>query len=298
MIERARRGHARAADAAARANDARSAPTPTARACARGRGATGVRASAAAASVVVLRPASSADLQARMLEGRTVTVERIYARLRRPGAPRRHASTTPGQEILRETGRFLWFFPPEVEVVAVKRILVAGDRQHLAAATTASAARSSSGSRRASCPTGAVVFDFGTGGLDLAYEVMRGYDALVLVDVSRQGGEPGTLYVMEAPEEEVEAGIEDGQVLNPHGMDPQTVLRFVKTLGALAGQGARRGLRAGGRRGDGHRAQRRGRASRRRRRRTSSSRRSTSCSPTPRTPSTEPCTSCRSPARS
>ena len=33
--------------------------------------------------------------------------------------------------------------------------------------------------------------DFGTGGLDLAYEVMRGYDALVLVDVSRQGGEPG-----------------------------------------------------------------------------------------------------------
>ena len=103
-------------------------------------------------------------------------------------------------------------------------------------ATTASAARSSSGSRRASCRAGTVVFDFGTGGLDLAYEVMRGYDALVLVDVSRQGGEPGTLYVMEALEEEVEAGIEDGQVLNPHGMDPQTVLRFVKTLGAWPGK--------------------------------------------------------------
>jgi len=81
-----------------------------------------------------------------------------------------------------------------------------------------------------------VVLDFGTGGLDLAYEVMRGYDALVLVDVSRQGGDPGTLYVMEVPEEEVEAGIEDGQVLNPHGMDPQTVLRFVKTLGAWPGK--------------------------------------------------------------
>jgi hydrogenase maturation protease len=85
-------------------------------------------------------------------------------------------------------------------------------------------------------PRGTVVFDFGTGGLDLAYEVMRGYDALVLVDVSRQGGDPGTLYVMEAREEEVEAGIEDGQVLNPHGMDPQTVLRFVKTLGAWPGK--------------------------------------------------------------
>jgi hydrogenase maturation protease len=85
-------------------------------------------------------------------------------------------------------------------------------------------------------PSEAAVFDFGTGGLDLAYEVMRGYDALILVDVSRQGGEPGTLYLMEPDEEEVEAGIEDGQVLNPHGMDPQTVLRFVKTLGAWPGR--------------------------------------------------------------
>jgi len=85
-------------------------------------------------------------------------------------------------------------------------------------------------------PKGAAVFDFGTGGLDLAYEVMRGYDALVLIDVSRQGGEPGTLYVMEAQKEDVEAGIEDGQMINPHAMDPQTVLRFVKTLGAWPGK--------------------------------------------------------------
>jgi len=85
-------------------------------------------------------------------------------------------------------------------------------------------------------PEGAAVFDFGTGGLDLAYEVMRGYDALVLIDVSRQGGEPGTLYVMEAQKEDVESGIEDGQLINPHAMDPQTVLRFVKTLGAWPGK--------------------------------------------------------------
>src|ERR1700745_66967 len=85
-------------------------------------------------------------------------------------------------------------------------------------------------------PEGVSVMDFGSGGLDLAYEVMRGYDALILVDISRQGGEPGTLYVMEAEEEDVDAGIEDGQVINPHGMDPQTVLRFVKTLGAWPGR--------------------------------------------------------------
>jgi len=85
-------------------------------------------------------------------------------------------------------------------------------------------------------PEGAIVLDFGTGGLDLAYEVMRGYDALVLVDVSRQGGEPGTLYVMEPDLEEIAPSIEDGDVINPHGMDPQTVLRFVRAVGGWSGK--------------------------------------------------------------
>ena len=85
-------------------------------------------------------------------------------------------------------------------------------------------------------PEGVAVFDFGSGGLDLAYEVMRGYDALVLIDVSRQGGEPGTLYVMEPNEEDLDAGIEEGEMISPHGMDPQTVLRFVKAVGGWPGK--------------------------------------------------------------
>lgn len=85
-------------------------------------------------------------------------------------------------------------------------------------------------------PPGVTVMDAGTGGLDLAYEVMRGYDALVILDVSTQGGEPGTLYVMEPDEQEVEGGIEDGTTINPHAMDPQTVLRFVKSIGAWPGR--------------------------------------------------------------
>jgi hydrogenase maturation protease len=83
---------------------------------------------------------------------------------------------------------------------------------------------------------GVSVMDAGTGGLDLAYEVMRGYDALVILDVSRQGGEPGTLYVMEPEEQLVQGSIEDGEAINPHGMDPQTVLRFVKSVGAWPGK--------------------------------------------------------------
>jgi hydrogenase maturation protease len=85
-------------------------------------------------------------------------------------------------------------------------------------------------------PDDVAVADFGTGGLDLAYEVMRGYDALVLVDISRQGGDPGTLYVMEVDPDSIEGGIDDGIQIDPHGMDPETVLRFVKTTNAWPGQ--------------------------------------------------------------
>ena len=85
-------------------------------------------------------------------------------------------------------------------------------------------------------PDGVTVMDFGTGGLDLAYEVMRGYDALVLLDASRQGGEPGTLYVLEPDMAEFEGAIEDGETLDPHSMDPMTMLRFVRAIGGWPGR--------------------------------------------------------------
>jgi hydrogenase maturation protease len=85
-------------------------------------------------------------------------------------------------------------------------------------------------------PKDVMVTDFGIGGLDLAYELQNGYAALVLVDISRQGGEAGTLYVMEVDEDEVEGDIQDGVMMDPHGMDPQTVLRFIKSTGAWPGR--------------------------------------------------------------
>jgi hydrogenase maturation protease len=85
-------------------------------------------------------------------------------------------------------------------------------------------------------PKGVAVMDAGTGGLDLAYEVMRGYDALVILDVAHQGGEPGTLYVMEVSEGSIDGKIDDGETINPHGMDPRTVLRFVRSIGAWPGR--------------------------------------------------------------
>jgi hypothetical protein len=66
---------------------------------------------------VVIRPGPDADLHARMLDGRTATVERILTDY----DGRTHLGVTidddPGQDLMRETGRFLYFFAPEVEVI-------------------------------------------------------------------------------------------------------------------------------------------------------------------------------------
>ena len=67
---------------------------------------------------VVIRPGPDADIQARMLDGRVATIERIMTAY----DGRTHLGLTidgdPGQELMRETGRLLYFFAPEVEVMA------------------------------------------------------------------------------------------------------------------------------------------------------------------------------------
>jgi hypothetical protein len=68
-------------------------------------------------SGVIIRPRPDADLHARMLDGRSATIERIFTDY----DGRTHLGVTidddPGQELMRETGRYLFFFAEEVEVM-------------------------------------------------------------------------------------------------------------------------------------------------------------------------------------
>jgi hypothetical protein len=68
-------------------------------------------------SHVRLRPGPDADLHARLLDGREATIERIFV----DDDDRVHLGVTidgdPGQELMRETNRLLFFFVPEVEVI-------------------------------------------------------------------------------------------------------------------------------------------------------------------------------------
>jgi hydrogenase maturation protease len=77
-----------------------------------------------------------------------------------------------------------------------------------------------------SLPEGVRVIDFGIRGFDLAHALMDATDSTaVLVDATPRGGEPGTLYLMEATVDDTSPEVET------HGMDPATVLRLVHTLG-------------------------------------------------------------------
>ena len=67
---------------------------------------------------VVLRPGTDRDVYDRMLDGRQATIERLYIDYE-DGA---HVAVTvdgdPGQELFRETGRYLFFKGTELEAAA------------------------------------------------------------------------------------------------------------------------------------------------------------------------------------
>lgn len=73
------------------------------------------------------------------------------------------------------------------------------------------------------------VSDFGIRGFDLAYALTEDYVAVILVDATRRGETPGTLYALEIDPEGQAPG-----TVETHGMDPANVLRLVSALGGRA----------------------------------------------------------------
>lgn len=80
----------------------------------------------------------------------------------------------------------------------------------------------------ASLPDGVRVADYGIRAVHLAYDLLEGYDALVLVDALARGGAPGTLYVIEPDGAVAPPG---SAVMDAHGMTPDTVLSLFAALG-------------------------------------------------------------------
>jgi len=88
-------------------------------------------------------------------------------------------------------------------------------------------------------PDEARVEDFGIRSVHLVYELLGGYDVLVLVDsVARQPGPAGTLYVIEPdlPPWDTGADPQPEVMLDPHDLSPGGVMSLVPTLGGSVGR--------------------------------------------------------------
>ncbi len=70
------------------------------------------------------------------------------------------------------------------------------------------------------------VTDYGIRGMHLAYDLLDGWDRLILVDAVPSEGNPGTVHVRRIDPDSLPAGEPD-----PHGMAPHAVLASVRDLG-------------------------------------------------------------------
>ena len=183
-------------------------------------------------SRVRLRPRAGGDVMDLALSGRTAVVEGIEEDTDGNLHLTVIVDDDPGRDLgeRRQPGHRFFFSLDEVEPlagapapVAGARVLVAGIGNVFLGDDGFGVALAGRLARREP-RLGVEVVDFGIRGMDLAYALLEGYDAAVLLDATPRGERPGTLYVIE-PE------VPDDVALETHGMDPVKVLALARTLG-------------------------------------------------------------------
>jgi hydrogenase maturation protease len=192
-----------------------------------------------AGSVVRLAPRQTGgDIFEVALAGRTALVHEVLQDYEGRIQLAVTVADDPGQDLgaLRRPGHRFFFDPQEVQPLdraaiagepPPARVLVAGIGNVFLGDDgwgVALAGRLASRTQ----PRGVDVADFGIRGMDLAYAMQDGYDAVVFLDATPRGQTPGTLYVIEPELDEIH------MTVDAHGMDPVKVLALARTLGAQA----------------------------------------------------------------
>lgn len=81
------------------------------------------------------------------------------------------------------------------------------------------------------------VIDYGIAGMHLAYDLLDGWDTLVLVDAVPSRGNPGTLHVFQAEHDDDRPPGDESDSsatgVDAHGMDPEAVFASVRALGGV-----------------------------------------------------------------
>ena len=194
---------------------------------------------------VRLAPRTGGDVFDLVLAGRIAVVEAIEQDLEGRVTLAVVVEDDPGRDLglARQPGHRFFFSPDEVEVLGReadgeeevaeppttrdRRILVAGIGNVFLGDDGFGVALVDRLARR-DLPAGVEVRDFGIRGMDLAFAMQDGYDAVVLVDATPRGQPPGTLYLIEVEHaDEVEAAPD------AHGMDPVAVLGVARAFGGV-----------------------------------------------------------------
>ena len=165
---------------------------------------------------VVLRPSRRADAHDLFLADQTATVAGVFHDV----DGEQHVAVTldndPANDLFEWQGRYLYFYPDEIEPIreqgATPRNLVAGIG-NIFLGDDGFGVEVANRMAGTPMPEGTQVTDFGIRGVHLAYELLEGYDALVLVDAVPLGEPPGTIAVLEP--EQFEQG-DDATALDAH----------------------------------------------------------------------------------
>ena len=89
--------------------------------------------------------------------------------------------------------------------------------------------------RGADLPDGVRAEDFGIRGVHLAYELLDGYDALVMIDAVPMGEPPGTVALIE-PDPAGDVPGSAGPAMDAHSMNPAVVLQMLAAMGGQIGR--------------------------------------------------------------
>ena len=190
---------------------------------------------------VRLRPRAGGDVFDLALAGKIAAVESIEQDYEGNLHVCVVVEDDPGRDIglMRQPGHRFFFAPNEIEPVGTdesapsaetKRILIAGIG-NIFLADDGFGVEVAQRLANTQFPSGVRVADFGIRGFDLAYALMEGYETTILVDAYPGEGEPGTLFVVEPNLEELNSPSSRPAAIEPHGMNPEAVLRMAKSMG-------------------------------------------------------------------
>ncbi|HEY2564565.1 MAG TPA: hydrogenase maturation protease, partial [Acidimicrobiales bacterium] len=188
---------------------------------------------------VALHPQRRSDAQDFFVDGRTASVAGVFNDVT-GDVYLAVAVDDPDADLHQWHGRYLYFHPDEVEVLtdggepdgrtAELRVLVAGVG-NIFLGDDGFGVEVAGRLDPTAVPLGVKVADFGIRGVHLAYELLDGYDIVVLIDAVSRGDPPGTVSVIEhAAGDTAEGGTL--AAMDAHGMDPGAVLAMAGDLGA------------------------------------------------------------------